>query len=32
MLCGSSGMVVEVRDILIDRGIPFGNITAEIYF
>lgn len=31
-LCGGSEMVVEVRDILVDKGIPFGNIVAEIYF
>lgn len=32
MLCGNAGMVVEVRDILIARGVPFGNVAAEIYF
>lgn len=31
-LCGSSEMVVETRDILVDKGVPFGNIIAEIYF
>jgi len=31
-LCGSAEMVIEVRDILISRNIPFGNILAEIYF
>lgn len=31
-LCGKPLMVVEVRDLLIDRGIPFENIIAEIYF
>lgn len=31
-LCGSSEMVVEVRDLLIGRGIPYKNIFAEIYF
>ena len=31
-LCGSPEMVVEVRDILISKHIPFGNIIAEIYF
>lgn len=31
-LCGSAEMVVDVRDILISRGIPFGNIVSEIYF
>lgn len=32
MLCGSPGMVVDVREILIARGIPFDAIVAEIYF
>lgn len=31
-LCGKALMVVEVRDFLIDKGIPFENIIAEIYF
>ncbi len=31
-LCGSSEMVSEARDILIDKGVPFNNIIAEIYF
>ncbi len=31
-LCGSTEMVVDTRDILIDKGIPYGNILAEIYF
>jgi ferredoxin/flavodoxin---NADP+ reductase len=31
-LCGSAEMVIEVRDILISRNIPFSNILAEIYF
>jgi ferredoxin/flavodoxin---NADP+ reductase len=31
-LCGSAEMVVDVRDILISKGIPFGNIVSEIYF
>lgn len=31
-LCGSAEMVVEVRDILINKGIPFNNIISEIYF
>jgi len=31
-LCGSAEMVVETRDILIEKGIPFSNIIAEIYF
>lgn len=31
-LCGSAEMVVDTRDILIEKGIPFNNILAEIYF
>jgi ferredoxin--NADP+ reductase len=31
-LCGSAEMVVETRDILISKKIPFANIFAEIYF
>ena len=31
-LCGSAEMVVETRQILIDKGIPFQNIQSEIYF
>jgi len=31
-LCGNAEMVVEVRDILIDKGVPFNNIISEIYF
>jgi len=31
-LCGSAGMVVDVRDILIERGIAYRNIVSEIYF
>ncbi len=31
-LCGKALMVVEVRDLLISRGVPFENIIAEIYF
>jgi ferredoxin--NADP+ reductase len=31
-LCGQALMVVEVRDLLIDKGIPYQNIVAEIYF
>ena len=31
-LCGSVEMVVDVRDILISRGIPYSNILAEIFF
>ncbi len=31
-LCGSAEMVVETRDILISKGVPFDKIIAEIYF
>ncbi|MCF8378104.1 MAG: hypothetical protein K9H49_00925 [Bacteroidales bacterium] len=31
-LCGSAEMVVETRDILLLKGISFGNIVGEIYF
>ncbi|MBN2806366.1 MAG: oxidoreductase [Prolixibacteraceae bacterium] len=31
-LCGRALMVVEVRDLLISRGIPYGNIVSEIFF
>lgn len=31
-LCGSAEMVVDVRDILLTKGIPFNNIISEIYF
>lgn len=31
-LCGSPEMVVQVRDILIEKGIPFHNIVSETYF
>ncbi len=31
-LCGSSEMVVDTRDILIAKGVPFKNIVGEIYF
>lgn len=31
-LCGSSEMVVETRDILIRKGVPFRQIVSEIYF
>ncbi len=32
LLCGSARMVVEVREALIARGVPFAHILAEIYF
>lgn len=31
-VCGSSEMVVQVRDILIARGVDYDQIIAEIYF
>lgn len=31
-LCGSPEMVVEVRDILISKNVPFKNIISETYF
>jgi ferredoxin--NADP+ reductase len=31
-ICGQALMVVEIRDLLIQKGIPFENIMAEIYF
>lgn len=31
-ICGISEMVVETRDILISKGIPFEKIIEEIYF
>lgn len=32
LLCGSTRMVVAIREQLIARGVPFANILAEIYF
>lgn len=31
-LCGSAEMVVDTRDLLIEKGIPFDQIVSEIYF
>lgn len=31
-LCGNAEMVVETRDLLIQKGIPFHQIVSEIYF
>lgn len=31
-ICGQSSMVVDVRDLLIEKGVPFENILSEIYF
>lgn len=32
LICGRAMMVVEVRDLLIGKGVPFENILSEIYF
>jgi ferredoxin--NADP+ reductase len=31
-ICGNAEMVVDTRDLLIARGIPFNHIISEIYF
>ncbi len=31
-ICDSTEMVVDTRDILISKGIPFDQIVSEIYF
>lgn len=31
-LCGQASMVVEVRDLLIEKGVPYDQIFAEIFF
>ncbi len=31
-LCGNPEMVVQVRDILIEKGVAFEDVVAEIYF
>jgi len=31
-ICGNALMVVEVRDLLIEKGVSYENILAEIYF
>jgi ferredoxin/flavodoxin---NADP+ reductase len=31
-LCGSAEMVVDTRDVLISKGVPFSSIEAEIFF
>ncbi|MBN2163820.1 MAG: hypothetical protein JXR25_07280 [Pontiellaceae bacterium] len=31
-LCGQASMCVEMRDLLIARGVPFTDIVTEIYF
>lgn len=32
LICGSADFVVDVRDVLIGRGIPFPSIVSETYF
>jgi len=32
MLCGATGMIIQVRDMLLSAGITFSNIVSEIYF
>jgi ferredoxin/flavodoxin---NADP+ reductase len=32
LLCGSSRMVVDARDVIIGKGAPFASILGEIYF
>jgi ferredoxin/flavodoxin---NADP+ reductase len=32
LLCGSAGMVVDARDVLIARGVPYERVVSEIYF
>ncbi len=32
LLCGGAEMVVEVREMLLARGVPFMNVLAEIFF
>lgn len=31
-LCGSSTMVVDIRDLLLSKGVEFDRIVSEIYF
>lgn len=31
-LCGSSAMVVDIRDLLLSKGVEFDKIISEIYF
>ena len=31
-LCGGADMVVDVRDILISKGVPWARVFSEIYF
>ncbi len=31
-ICGQASMCVDIRDLLIARGVPFADIIVEIYF
>ncbi len=31
-LCGSAEMVIECRELLLEKKVPYGNIMAEVYF
>jgi len=31
-LCGSSAMVVDIREILLAKDVDFNKIVSEIYF
>jgi ferredoxin--NADP+ reductase len=31
-LCGSSSMIVDIRDLLLSKGVEFDKIICEIYF
>ena len=31
-LCGNAEMIIEVRDMLIERGVRYDRILAEVYF
>ncbi len=31
-LCGNPNMVVDVRDLILSKGVKFENVMAEIYF
>lgn len=31
-ICGSSPMIIQVRDILLAAGVPFSNILSEYYY
>ncbi|MEI8092843.1 MAG: hypothetical protein WCG80_01385 [Spirochaetales bacterium] len=32
LLCGSAPMIVDVREILFRKGVPFRSILAEVFF